>query len=81
MTAYCVTWSPTAQRKMRQYHKEDPQGVDQILDSVNALASNPRPRGAWGSGSTLRIHVGRYRVWYEINDTAVTITIFEVGRT
>ena len=43
-------------------------------------AANPRPDGAFGSADLLRIHVGRYRVMYGINDTPVRVSVIHLGR-
>jgi mRNA interferase RelE/StbE len=52
-----------------------------VRDAILALANDPRPPGcqkltgreAW------RIRVGDYRVLYEINDDALTVTVVHVG--
>ncbi|MFE7130611.1 type II toxin-antitoxin system RelE/ParE family toxin [Streptomyces sp. NPDC057638] len=77
-----VTWERPAREALVQYGKNDPAGVDQVLDSVNLLLANPRPSGALDCGNgKYRIHVGRYRVWYTIKQsTPVVIAIDLVGR-
>lgn len=78
-----VRWSESAKRSMARFRKEDPRGVDQVLDAVNLLRSNPRPAGAQPYGRAhLRIHVGRYRVLYEVvSREPVVLSIETVGRT
>ena len=54
---------------------------ERIRDAIRGLADNARPRGckklvgrpAW------RIRVGRFRVIYEIDETAKAITVVDVG--
>ncbi|MFJ4774418.1 type II toxin-antitoxin system RelE/ParE family toxin [Streptomyces uncialis] len=67
---------------MARYAKDDPVGVDQVLDSVNLLVKNPRPSKAQDcGGGKFRVHVGRYRVWYTIKqNTPVVVAIDHVGR-
>jgi len=51
------------------------------LDVIVALGAQPRPPGALklaGSASDWRIRIGEYRIIYEINDKAETITVFRV---
>nr|WP_279571442.1 type II toxin-antitoxin system RelE/ParE family toxin [Streptomyces sp. 8K308] len=76
-------WSPQARRAMTTYRKDDPGGIDQVLDSVNLLRKHPRPPGAQAYGrDLLRIRVGRYRVRYEIvNREPLVPGIETVGRT
>ncbi|WP_406400220.1 type II toxin-antitoxin system RelE/ParE family toxin [Streptomyces uncialis] len=77
-----VIWKQEARNALTQYSKNDPTGVDLVLDSVNLLPTNPRPSGAKNyGGGKYRIHVGRYRVWYTITQNKpVVIAIDLVGR-
>ncbi|MEV6314087.1 type II toxin-antitoxin system RelE/ParE family toxin [Streptomyces sp. NPDC051776] len=79
---YRVEWRPSAKQKIIEFRKSDLEGTDQVLDAVNALAHDPRPVGArpYGSPDVLRVHVGRYRLMYEVADAVVTITVVHVGR-
>lgn len=77
-----VTFQPAARRALTQLRKSDREGVDQILDAINLLRSNPRPPGShpYGSGY-FRIHIGRYRVLYQIREgSPVVISIENVGK-
>lgn len=53
-----------------------------IADAVDLLADDPAPDGsaAYGAPTLRRIHVGRYRVLYEIKEAEVTIIVIHVGR-
>ncbi|MEU5402120.1 type II toxin-antitoxin system RelE/ParE family toxin [Streptomyces sp. NPDC005963] len=77
-----IVWEVAAKNNLARYRKDDPAGVDQVLDSVNLLGSNPRPSGARDCGEgKYRMHVGRYRVWYTIRQNQpVVIAIDLVGR-
>ncbi|MFD6278863.1 type II toxin-antitoxin system RelE/ParE family toxin [Streptomyces sp. NPDC060209] len=52
------------------------------MDAVDLLADSPRPEGSaeYGAPTLRRMHVGRYRVMYEITDAAVTVIVIHVGR-
>ncbi len=77
---YEVIWEPEALVQTEQLAKDDPKGVRQVFTAVDRLAANPRPDGAFGSADLLRIHVGRYRVMYGINDTPVRVSVIHLGR-
>jgi mRNA interferase RelE/StbE len=79
---YRIEYARGVKQRIIDYRKTDPNGVDQSFDAINALARAPRPRGAqpYGSPDILRIHVGRYRLMYEVHDEVVMITVFHVGR-
>lgn len=52
------------------------------LNAVIALLPDPRPAGVKklaGSGSDWRIRVGEYRILYEVDDPADTLTVFRVA--
>ncbi len=53
---------------------DDPAGLSEVMAAVDALASDPRPAGsvAWGPVVS-RLHVGPYRVLYEIGETTVWV--------
>ncbi|MET7637681.1 hypothetical protein [Streptomyces sp. NPDC005438] len=58
-----VKWERPAKNALARYGKDDPAGVDQVLDSVNLLPRDPRPSGALDcGGGRYRLYAGRYRV-------------------
>ena len=77
---YEVIWEPEALAQAERLAKDDPDGVRQVFTAVERLADNPRPGGASGSADLLRIHIGAYRVMYEINDTQVRVSVIHLGR-
>ncbi|HET6636596.1 MAG TPA: type II toxin-antitoxin system RelE/ParE family toxin [Streptomyces sp.] len=77
---YEVIWEPEALTQAERLAKRDPDGVRQVFTTVDRLSRNPRPRGAFGSSDMLRIHVGAYRVLYEINDRQVRVSVIHLGR-
>ncbi|MGW6605650.1 type II toxin-antitoxin system RelE family toxin, partial [Streptomyces sp. NPDC055036] len=78
---YEVIWEPEALAQAGQLAKSDPQGVRQAFTAVDRLADNPRPDGAFDSADVLRIHVGIYRVMYEINDQQIRVSVIHLDRT
>ena len=53
---------------------DDPAGLGEVLDAIEALADDPRPAGSapWGPVMS-RLHVGPYRVLYEMDETTIWV--------
>lgn len=76
--SYQLEITRRAQRALARLQHRD---LDRIREAIAGLADEPRPAGckkltgreAW------RIRVGRYRVIYEVEDTARVVTVVEVG--
>ncbi|MFI9297548.1 type II toxin-antitoxin system RelE/ParE family toxin [Streptomyces gardneri] len=79
---YAIVWDEAAIDAAVRFLKDDPDGLRQLMDSVDLLADHPRPDGSaeYGSPDLRRLHVGRYRVLYEITEATVTIVVIHVGR-
>ncbi|MFF4249032.1 type II toxin-antitoxin system RelE/ParE family toxin [Streptomyces sp. NPDC001822] len=79
---YTITWDEAAINAAARFLKDDPSGLAQLMDAIDLLANEPRPAGSaeYGSPDLRRVHVGRYRVLYEITDESVTIVVIHVGR-
>jgi mRNA interferase RelE/StbE len=80
--SYEVTWSERATSTGSRYLADDAAGLAQVLDATDLLAADPRPYGSfpYGSEDLRRIHVGRYRVLYEIHPAERRIVILHVAR-
>jgi len=80
--SYSVTWSERAISAGSGFLADDPEGLAQVLDATDSLADDPRPPGAfpYGSADLLRIRVGRYRILYEIDPVAESVTVLHIGR-
>lgn len=76
---YTVSLSLRAQRETRRL---DRQILARIARAIDSLAENPRPSGCLKvktADALWRIHVGDWRIGYEIDDVARTVTIITVG--
>ncbi|GAA1929428.1 hypothetical protein GCM10009837_63850 [Streptomyces durmitorensis] len=80
--SYQIIWRTQVIDTATRFLKDDPDGLQQLFDAVDLLADDPRPAGtaAYGSPDLRRMHVGRYRVMYEITHETVTIVVIHVGR-
>ncbi len=81
--SYEIIWDEPAIDAAARFLKDDPDGLRQLFTALDLLAEKPRPAGTaeYGSADLRRLHVGRYRVLYEISDAKVTIVVIHVGRT
>lgn len=79
---YEIAWADEAFAAAQALMADDPAGLATVFDTVDNLATNPRPPAAipWGSTNFLRLRVGRYRVLYEINDRLIRIDVIHLGR-
>jgi mRNA interferase RelE/StbE len=75
-----VIWEPEALARAERFAKTDPDGVRLVFAAIDRLADDPRPQGAFGSSCLLRVHVGRYRVMYEIDDGKLRVSVLHLGR-
>lgn len=80
--AYEVVWAEEALDQAVRLAKTDREGVAAVFDATDLLAGNPRPDGAfrYGSESALRLHVGLYRVFIEVDDDAGVVKVRHLGR-
>jgi mRNA interferase RelE/StbE len=68
-------------RVQRELAGIDKPAYDRILQAIRSLGGAPRPDGCvkLTGRDGWRIRVGDYRVLYEIDDTAKTVTVVNVG--
>ncbi|MDH6145299.1 mRNA interferase RelE/StbE [Kitasatospora sp. GP30] len=80
--SFTIIWDEPAINAAARLLKDDPEGPRQVMDAVDLLADSPRPPGSaeYGSPDLRRMHVGRYRVMYEITEATVTIVVIHLGR-
>ncbi len=79
---YEIAWADEAFAAAQAFMADDPTGLATVFDTVDNLATDPRPPAAipWGGTNFLRLRVGRYRVLYQINDQVVRIDVVHLGR-
>jgi mRNA interferase RelE/StbE len=71
--AYGVVLAPPARRQLRRLPRS---AQIRILDTIEALGTYPRPRGAVKLEASLhlyRVRVGDYRIIYRISDSSVLV--------
>ena len=76
---YVVSLRPRAKKEIRNL---DRQILTRVSKALDTLAENPRPPGCLKvktSEGRWRIRVGDWRIGYEIDDAALTVTIVTVG--
>ena len=54
-------------------YMDDPAGLAEVLEAIDALAEDPRPARSFHRGGYHRLRVGRYRVLYEITEDVVSV--------
>lgn len=80
--SFQVIWREQATNAAVRFLKDDPDGLRQVFAAVDLLAEDPRPAGtvAYGSPEVRRLHVGLYRLMYEIDEGTITIVVVHIGR-
>lgn len=65
-----------ARHSLLRFAKDDPDGAGQVRRSIDMIADNP------GSAGVHRIHVGLYRVMYEVTEDGqvMVVSVLHVGR-
>ncbi|MBI4284997.1 MAG: type II toxin-antitoxin system RelE/ParE family toxin [Chloroflexi bacterium] len=69
-------------RAVKELSRISPDIGMRLLQSIESLASDPRPRQSHKlseSESSYRLRVGDYRVLYQVDDEARSVIIFRVG--
>ncbi len=78
MDIYRIEWKASVLKELKRIDKTI---VPRIVDTVQSLASNPRPSGVRkikGSSRLFRVRVANYRVVYEVIDEKLLIHIVRV---
>jgi mRNA interferase RelE/StbE len=79
---YEVSWSERAPNAAAGFLRDDADGLADLMDRIDDLSGDPRPVAAapLGSPDLRRLHAGRYRALYEVDDEARTVTVVHLGR-
>ena len=67
-----IIWSEIAQATFVRF-MADQAGMMAVNRAVEVLADDPVPPGAFVRGACRRLHVGPYRVLYEVEGNLITI--------
>jgi mRNA interferase RelE/StbE len=70
-----------AGRAHRELGRLPPEVIARIQDAIDALAVDPRPPACikLRGGAGWRIRIGDYRVVYDVDDDAQTVTVLRAG--
>lgn len=79
---YRIEWDTGAIDAAAGFLKQDPDGLRQLMDSIDQLAADPRPQEstAFNGQDVCRLFVGLYRVLYEIGPNVITIIVIHKVR-
>lgn len=72
MTARRVIITEEVSLSLGRY-MDDPAGLAEVLDALDALADDARPPGSFHRGGYHRLRVGRYRVLYDVAEATVLV--------
>lgn len=77
-----VIWEAEATSATTRFLKDDPDGLRQVYEAVDLLATSRALRAApsWARNTCAAYTPGRYRVIYEIFESTVTIVVMHLGR-
>ncbi|MEU9283728.1 type II toxin-antitoxin system RelE/ParE family toxin [Streptomyces sp. NPDC048275] len=80
---YEIIFEPHALDSAARFLREDPSGLALVLDTIDKLATDPRPAGStpYGSADLRRLRIGDYRVLYVIDNDVIHILVTHLGRT
>ena len=78
MARYSLQFKKSVSKDLRSIPKQD---VRRILERIEMLADDPRPRGSekLSTQELYRIRQGRYRILYEIQDLVLIVIVVKVG--
>jgi len=79
--SYQVNWEIQALDQAAGFLRDDPAGVAALWDTVGQLADEPRPPESfpYGSPHLRRLRVGRYRVFYTIDEERRLVQVDHVA--
>ena len=75
---YDLRIKPSAVKELKALQPADRR---RVVERVQALAEDPRPRGCekLTGGSRYRVRQGSQRVLYEVDDEAQVVTVVKIG--
>ena len=78
MAAYKIFFKKSVEKDLNVIPKKD---LKKILERIEALSEDPRPKGCEKLTGQLRYRFrqGRYRILYSIQDDELTVWVVKVG--
>lgn len=79
MLSYKIVWKESA---LKELLKIDKVFIPKIINAVESLSSNPRPRKVkklFNSENAYRVRIGSYRIIYTVSSTNLLIEIIRVA--
>ena len=78
MAAYSIFFKKSVEKDFKVINKKD---LAKILESIKALAEDPRPPGCekLTGQQKYRLRQGRYRILYSIQDDELTIWVVKIA--
>ncbi|HEX7030728.1 MAG TPA: type II toxin-antitoxin system RelE/ParE family toxin [Gammaproteobacteria bacterium] len=78
MASYRLVFKRSVAKDLRTIPNQD---VARILNCIDSLAENPRPRGCekLSGQEKYRVRQGAYRIIYEIRDRELVITVVRIA--
>lgn len=77
---YAVALKPSVEATLSELPRKDQKLIGKRID---ALATNPRPRGVeklQGSDELYRVRSGDYRIIYQIEDAVLKVLVIKIGQ-
>jgi mRNA interferase RelE/StbE len=76
--SYELRIKPSAVKELKNLPKKD---RARIVDRVEALSDDPRPRGyeKLTGGARYRVRQGTFRILYEVDDEDKLVTVIKIG--
>ena len=76
--SYDLRIKPSAVKELKALQETERR---RVVDRIQALAEDPRPRGCekLTGGSRYRVRQGSHRVLYEVHDEARIVTVVKIG--
>lgn len=80
--AYAVELLRAADKFLDKLARQQPKDAEAIEDAIEALSTDPRPRGCTplsGYPGILRYRVGNYRICYQVDDGQLVILVVTIS--
>lgn len=79
MANYEIEIARSAEKQLRRLPRTD---RERVVSAIASLATDPFPKGVRklsGYDDVFRVRIGRYRILYSIEESALTVLILKIG--